>query len=150
MGLFTPLPLPCNTPRQQGRVEKLHCVPHRLGAAEVGVTHHHREGRVPHQFLGDLEGSPLHGPVAAVSVPQVMPADATRLSERRWDFVVPEDEGGLTPPATDATRADESSTATAPPRGRSRRAAAPRSPDEVPTEPGVGPRRRTLKRQPTA
>jgi len=47
---------------------------------EVGVPHGHLDGRVAHQLLDDLERDTPHGEVAAVGVPQVVPADAPLLA----------------------------------------------------------------------
>ncbi|WP_342380761.1 protein kinase [Myxococcus stipitatus] len=70
-------------------------------------------------------------------------------SEGLWEFELPSDEGGITPPVTEMwSHSSEPSTDSALPRGTRRPSSS--TPDEVPTEPGAGPRRRTLTKQPTA
>ncbi|WP_338867949.1 serine/threonine protein kinase [Myxococcus stipitatus] len=69
-------------------------------------------------------------------------------SEGLWEFELPSDEGGITPPVTEMWSRSEPTTDSASPRGTRRPSSS--APDEVPTEPGAGPRRRTLTKQPTA
>ena len=70
-------------------------------------------------------------------------------SDKLWDFEVPSDEGGITPPVHEVWNGAEATTASSSSRG-TRRTSSSRPADEVPTEPGAGPRRRTLTKQPTA
>ncbi|GEL75054.1 protein kinase domain-containing protein [Myxococcus virescens] len=70
-------------------------------------------------------------------------------SEGLWDFEVPSDEGGMTPPVTTEQGGYEPTTESPSPHGGAHRASAGAlHPDEVPTEPGAGPRR-ALTKQPT-
>ncbi|MCE9669818.1 protein kinase [Myxococcus stipitatus] len=70
-------------------------------------------------------------------------------SDKLWDFEVPSDEGGITPPVHEVWNGAEVTTASSSSRG-TRRTSSSRAADDVPTEPGAGPRRRTLTKQPTA
>ncbi|RJS14715.1 serine/threonine protein kinase [Corallococcus sp. H22C18031201] len=64
-----------------------------------------------------------------------------------WDFELPSDEGGITPPVSEANGADAVSTASGTPSAGGRRS---KLSDDTPTEPGVPPRNRRLTKQPTA
>ncbi|QDE81857.1 serine/threonine protein kinase [Myxococcus xanthus] len=70
-------------------------------------------------------------------------------SEGLWDFEVPSDEGGITPPVPTGRGGYEPTTEAPSSLGGARRAlAGSLHPDDVPTEPGAGPRR-ALTKQPT-
>ena len=67
-----------------GSIQFLHGALPRLGQ-QVRVPHGHLDGGVPNQFLNDLEGNASHREVAAVGVPQVVPADAAlRAADARY------------------------------------------------------------------
>ncbi len=70
-------------------------------------------------------------------------------SEGLWDFEVPSDEGGITPPVPYGRSGYEATTETpSPGAGARRTSAGSLHADDMPTEPGAGPRR-ALTKQPT-
>ncbi|RJS27865.1 serine/threonine protein kinase [Corallococcus sp. H22C18031201] len=69
------------------------------------------------------------------------------IGDGLWDFELPNDEGGITPPVPEAYGADAVSTASGTPSAGGRRS---KLSDDTPTEPGVPPRNRRLTKQPTA
>jgi len=68
--------------------------------------------------------------------------------ERLWALEVPEDEGGITPPVTEAVSEEERSTTTEPSSGSRTATPSTRHQDEVTTAPGNNGQRQPRKKQP--
>ena len=87
----------CGVELGHGPVELLHRALPGLWR-EVGVPQGHLDERVAHQLLDDLERDAPHGEMAAVGVPQVVPAEVPLLAAdaRRPQHTLERREGALT------------------------------------------------------
>ena len=88
------------------------------------------------------------GPYSGEDAVREVQRALVEAGSRLWDLEVPEDEGGITPPVTEAVREDELSTESDPSNSAWTIAASPRHPDEVTTAPSWRPHR-LIKQPPT-